>query len=198
MLIILVDTIPEPVPIIKEDLIKRMKEYNPGVEAGMLRRFLELRKPFTRIAPVESTAPNSASQDSDHEDDGWDGDGSVDMENYDDDDPQTEDSPPTNFGGFLGADSGCATEHRQNDNTSRLQHSLAVLTSSLVARSQIRRKCWWNAILRSFNNINLTGYLDLCWRILKGDIDGKRDFKTLVVVRLCSSHTTKTMSTLLK
>lgn len=71
---------------------------------------------------------------------------------------------------------------------------------SLMFHEIITDKSFANigAIVRSFNDMNLTEYLDICWKILKGDVKAKKDLKALVVVRLCSSHTTKTMSDLLK
>lgn len=47
------------------------------------------------------------------------------------------------------------------------------------------------AILQAFNDMTLSRYLETCWNILMND--DKPTLKKLVVVRLCSSHTTKTM-----
>lgn len=48
------------------------------------------------------------------------------------------------------------------------------------------------AILQAFNNMNLSEYLEVCWRIVN---DGQHDLiKGLTLIRLCSSHTCKTMS----
>lgn len=73
-------------------------------------------------------------------------------------------------------------------------------TFSLMFHEIVTDKSFANigAIVRSFNDMNLSGYLDLCWKILQDDVKAKKKLKTLVVVRLCSSHTTKTMSDLLK
>lgn len=48
------------------------------------------------------------------------------------------------------------------------------------------------AILQAFNDMNLTQYLEVCWEICNND--QKALLKGLTLVRLCSSHTCKTMS----
>lgn len=56
------------------------------------------------------------------------------------------------------------------------------------------------AILRAFNDMTLTEYLDVCWKILndrKGARSNEGILNKLVAVRLCSSHTCKTMNDLI-
>lgn len=56
------------------------------------------------------------------------------------------------------------------------------------------------AILMAFNNLTTTSYLDKCWEIL--NLESKKEqnksIKYLTIVRLCSSHTCKTMRDLVR
>lgn len=57
------------------------------------------------------------------------------------------------------------------------------------------------AILKAFNNQSLTEYLEVCWAILTAHTKpakrkAKEQLESLVAVRLCSSHTCKTMNDL--
>lgn len=75
-------------------------------------------------------------------------------------------------------------------------------TTKLIFHEVISDKSFANigAILMAFNNLTTTAYLDKCWKIL--NMDNKKEqskaIKYLTIVRLCSSHTCKTMRDLVR
>lgn len=52
----------------------------------------------------------------------------------------------------------------------------------------------FNAVLKVLNKMTMTEYLQLCWDILNGNQNFEPYRESLVVLRLCSSHTTANMS----
>lgn len=102
-------------PINKDDLIKRMEMYKPGIEAEILGRYLELCKPFTRFVPTSTSLNADALDMCKKFNEGWHDDKSHESDDDEVDsitsgktqtqkDLQPQPRQKIDFGGFLGID----------------------------------------------------------------------------------------------